>query len=318
MKVSVDSIKVNNRIRKEFGDITSLAEDISKNGLISPIAISPDYELLAGERRLRAVKSIGLKEIEANVMSVDDMIGKLMVEISENENRKPFTFSEKMQWAEMLRNEYEKKDGFSDVKKTNDIIAKKVGIGSREKLRRCSFIKQHANESLIKALDENQLSVNAAYVQLKNEKEKLAKANRILEKQESQASKHIDRLDLKVRDLTEKLNATTVSDKDREINRLRKELKKALDDVGVMSKNLSDAEAALDEIKSRTQVCPNHSLIEMLRHIANNIEPLMDIKKSDIVALNTIQRWDLLSEVRRIKQDLQDVEDTVEGVLNEQ
>ena len=59
MVISVDKIIVKDRIRKDFGDIAELAADIKENGLISPIVVNKDYALLAGERRLRAVKHLG-------------------------------------------------------------------------------------------------------------------------------------------------------------------------------------------------------------------------------------------------------------------
>lgn len=41
-------------------------------------------------------------------MTVQDALHQLKLEISENENRKDFSFSEKMKWAEELKKEYSK------------------------------------------------------------------------------------------------------------------------------------------------------------------------------------------------------------------
>ena len=38
----------------------------------------------------------------------EDALHQLKLEISENENRKDFSFSEKMEWADKLKNEYSK------------------------------------------------------------------------------------------------------------------------------------------------------------------------------------------------------------------
>ena len=86
--IEIDLIKVNDRIRKDFGNIDQLAQDIKENGLINPILVTPNYELIAGERRYRAIKSLGWKTIEVRVMSVRDALHKLKLEISENEYRK--------------------------------------------------------------------------------------------------------------------------------------------------------------------------------------------------------------------------------------
>lgn len=317
MKVDINKIKVNERIRKEYGDMISLERDISKRGLISPIAVSPDMELLAGERRLRAAKNIGMKEIEVNVMSVDDALSKLMVEISENENRKQFTFSEKLRWAELLKKEYEREDAKEDSKKVNDEIAKRVGIGSREKLRKCTFIKKNADADMIRALDDDQLSVNAAYVKLKEEKERLAKANRLLEKHESQASKQIDKLDLKVRELKEEINSRDVTDKDRTICELRKALKKAHEDITVISKGRDDAENALKAIQDETHVCPEKSgILETLSYVQSTLEPVMSLSKTSALDLDPMCRYQILTKIRDMRQDLQDLEDMIAEVCN--
>ena len=66
-----------NQPRLEFYDesIEGLAESIKANGLLQPITvreIEDHYELIAGERRLRACKHIGLEEIDAIVLEKTD------------------------------------------------------------------------------------------------------------------------------------------------------------------------------------------------------------------------------------------------------
>ena len=108
MLVDIGKIVVRDRIRKDFGDIEELAKDIKDNGLINPPVVTPDMELIAGERRLRAMMSLGYPQVEVRVMRVEDALHQLKLEISENENRKEFSFSEKMEWAERLKVEYSK------------------------------------------------------------------------------------------------------------------------------------------------------------------------------------------------------------------
>ena len=52
MTVDISSIKVGVRHRKDLGDITSLKASIADIGLLHPIVVRPDMELIAGERRL--------------------------------------------------------------------------------------------------------------------------------------------------------------------------------------------------------------------------------------------------------------------------
>lgn len=64
--------------RRDFdeAEITALAESISSEGLLQPVLVRQTkegtYELLAGERRLRACRKLGLKKIVACVQSASD------------------------------------------------------------------------------------------------------------------------------------------------------------------------------------------------------------------------------------------------------
>lgn len=53
MLIDVEKIKVTDRIRKDFGNIQELADDIKANGLINPPVVTPEndgtFTLLTGE-----------------------------------------------------------------------------------------------------------------------------------------------------------------------------------------------------------------------------------------------------------------------------
>ena len=72
MLIEIEKIIVSDRIRKDFGDIQELADDIKENGLINPPVVTPEFELIAGERRLRALQLLNYKQVEVRVMSVKD------------------------------------------------------------------------------------------------------------------------------------------------------------------------------------------------------------------------------------------------------
>ncbi len=94
MKIAIEKIKVdeNMRIRKEVGDLLPLEKSIKNVGLLNPILIDENGELLAGYRRLFACKNLGMTEVEVTVVDVaEDKIGKLEVELAENFHRKDFT-----------------------------------------------------------------------------------------------------------------------------------------------------------------------------------------------------------------------------------
>ena len=94
VKVKIEEISVKKRIRKNLGDLTTLAESLKQFGLINPILIDKDNNLIAGERRLEAAKKLGWTSIEATVISKVSPVDALEMEIDENVYRKPFTSDE--------------------------------------------------------------------------------------------------------------------------------------------------------------------------------------------------------------------------------
>jgi len=74
--------------RMEFdpSEINALAESIQSHGLLQPIVVRPHgerYQLIAGERRLRAAMKAGWKEVPVHVMKADD---RQMAELALTEN----------------------------------------------------------------------------------------------------------------------------------------------------------------------------------------------------------------------------------------
>ncbi len=90
MEIETNKIKVNERVRKDFPGIEELAESIKELGLLQPILISGDNELIAGHRRLLACKQLGLEKIECNKINPSSELQKLDMELAENVKRKDF------------------------------------------------------------------------------------------------------------------------------------------------------------------------------------------------------------------------------------
>lgn len=89
--------------RKEFraGELNELADSIRAAGLLQPITVrrlpsGEDYELVAGERRLRAVKSLGWTKIAAIVREYDDQtsLALALVENLQREDLNPIEEAE--------------------------------------------------------------------------------------------------------------------------------------------------------------------------------------------------------------------------------
>lgn len=93
--VAIDKIRPNHlQPRKNFDPekLSELAASIKEHGLAQPIVVSYDeqsktYELIAGERRLRAADLAGLKEVEVVVRQPDSNKKRLALALIENLQR---------------------------------------------------------------------------------------------------------------------------------------------------------------------------------------------------------------------------------------
>jgi len=57
-------IKVGERFRRKLGNIELLAQLIKEEGLLYPILVDKDGNLIDGQRRLVALKQLGIEETE--------------------------------------------------------------------------------------------------------------------------------------------------------------------------------------------------------------------------------------------------------------
>lgn len=190
MKVKCNEIKIGERVRQDLGDIDSLANSINIHGLLQPIGITKDNELVFGERRLAACKALEHEEIEVIVIDSDEL---LECETTENVDRKGFVMSERV----AIRKIFKEKE----IEKRGKMIAKGIKIpksypklGSKQyqsKLAKLTGI-SHAtadkenvivafgDQLIIDQVDNNELSVSKAYNLVKQmKKEAEAKDNKV-------------------------------------------------------------------------------------------------------------------------------------------
>jgi len=95
MKLKITAIKVaEDRQRQDMGDIEELSRSIHQAGLIQPIVVDEDNNLISGERRLRACKRLGHRSIEARQWENLSLSEKHLIELEENVKRKPLKWQE--------------------------------------------------------------------------------------------------------------------------------------------------------------------------------------------------------------------------------
>jgi ParB family chromosome partitioning protein len=54
----ITAIEIGHRFRRDLGDIDALAQNIADVGLLHPVVVTPNGELIAGLRRLRAFAGV--------------------------------------------------------------------------------------------------------------------------------------------------------------------------------------------------------------------------------------------------------------------
>lgn len=146
--------------RKTFNqtELEGLASSIKHNGIIQPLVIrriSDDkYELISGERRLRAAKSVGLENVPCIIMSVCSEQSALYA-IIENIQRDNLNFFEEAEAIEKLLNVYNlsqqeiaKKLGKSQSSLSNKIRLLKLSPELRSVIIENSLTERHARALL--------------------------------------------------------------------------------------------------------------------------------------------------------------------------
>lgn len=288
MLIDINKVSVGKRIRKDYGDIASLADDIQDRGLINPPVVTPDYELIAGERRLEAMKKLDYKQIEVRVMSVEDQEHQLKIEISENEERKEFTYSEKMDYAKQLERIEAKKskdrqfqgknltDRGPEGRKgeTRDIVGKASGFGSGRTYARAKYIYENADDETIKEVDEGKKSIRKAHDELRS-KEKVKEVAKVeTPVKETEAPK------AKKRDIREEINADAAAITPEQRNIMTSEtnainIVSMSDNLLHLLEDIQDLDLTLQFLKSQ-----NKSDLETVVKMSKAIEKI--IEKGDL------------------------------------
>lgn len=139
MKLQLGQIR-NTEPRRDHGDIEGLKASIQDVGLICPLAVDTDGNLLAGRRRYQAAKELGWQEVEVVVLDADDPLKAFRVALAENMKRKNLTDLEEAlalaEYEEMKRRMEGSADRYShpkaistvDIGWTQKKTAEEVGV----------------------------------------------------------------------------------------------------------------------------------------------------------------------------------------------
>ncbi|MDA3846589.1 MAG: nucleoid occlusion protein [Vallitaleaceae bacterium] len=170
MNIPVDLIDPNPyQPRRHFDThiLKDLADSISKYGIMQPISVRKKgedrYELVAGERRLRATKITDINTIPAILLDVSDEDSTILALI-ENLQRENLNFMEEAEGYFNLIHDYHMKQ---------EEVAKQVGKNQSTIANKLRLL--NLSEGIVKIIFENQLSERhaRALLSLNSEKEQL-------------------------------------------------------------------------------------------------------------------------------------------------
>jgi len=176
--IPINKIQANpNQPRKDFNDskMEELVSSIKEKGILQPIAVRElkdgNYEIIAGERRFRASKLIGLKSIPAYVLTVEDESEVMEYALIENIQRDDLNPIEESEAYASLKNKYNlsQKEISKKVGKSRSLIANSLRL-----LKLPSSIKEDIKNSKLS------MGHAVSLLGLKSKTQMLAIANRII------------------------------------------------------------------------------------------------------------------------------------------
>jgi len=218
MKIAIADIIIGKRHRREMGDLRELAASMKEIGQLQPIGVTGEYQLVWGERRVKAAKLLGWGSVDAIVdPTLQDAVKHAKAERDENSCRKPFSVMEAVSVGktiecterEAAKKRYSQAAGqpqgqkvscanlAQENGKTRDIAAAVVGM-SGWTYEKAKNVAANAAPELLAAVDENKISIDAAAqlstlskpeqknIVAKSDKEILAAAKQIKEQRSNQ------------------------------------------------------------------------------------------------------------------------------------
>lgn len=156
------------RTEFDYADITSLAESICQNGILQPLSVRKvenGYELIAGERRLRAAKLIQLKYVPCIILDISERTSAILA-LVENIQRQDLSFFDEANAIEKLISYYgmTQEDAAIKLGKAQSTIANKLRIlklsdEEKELIMNFNLTERHARSLLRLAGKEDRLNI---------------------------------------------------------------------------------------------------------------------------------------------------------------
>lgn len=137
-------------------ELNSLAESIKENGILQPINVrryGVNYEIVSGERRLRAAKKCGLNEVPCIIIDADDEKSAVLALI-ENIQRRDLSFFEEAMAIEKLISYYglTQEEAAARLGKAQSTVANKLRLLKFSDAERSLIVRGNISERQARAL----------------------------------------------------------------------------------------------------------------------------------------------------------------------
>lgn len=169
IQVDVNKIEPNPyQPRREFDDIDGLAQSIRRNGILQPLTVrrtENGFQLVAGERRLRAAKMLGLESVPCIPMTITER-NSAMLALIENIQRRDLSFFDEAEAIAKLIDFYgmTQEDAAISLGKSQPSIANKLRLlkldkSVQEKISKYGLTERHARALLRLKCKDDQLNI---------------------------------------------------------------------------------------------------------------------------------------------------------------
>lgn len=167
VKVADIFVDRDNRQRRELEKVDELAESIQQNGLINPIVITRDFNLVAGERRLEAHRSLGFEQIAAQFVEDLDPVELQLIELEENVRRVDLSWQDHVNAVA----QFHEVKSETEEEWTQEKTAEALNM-SQSNVARQLLVKKGLDEGVKEIVEAPKLTVAANFAQRAQERKK--------------------------------------------------------------------------------------------------------------------------------------------------
>lgn len=139
--IEIGKIIVKSNPRKDFGNIDELVKSIKEQGILNPLLVTKDYELISGERRLRSAQILKMDTVPIDIVNTDETTVE-EIKLVENIQRKNLNVIEEGEAFDTYLHQtaYNEEYLAKKIGKSVDYIKRRIALKSLNKKSRDALI----------------------------------------------------------------------------------------------------------------------------------------------------------------------------------